>query len=137
MNLSKEQEKAIQHIKGPALVLAVPGAGKTTVLIHRTVNLILNHKVSPERILSITFSRASAKDMKERFNRSFSDISSIPINFSTIHSFAIQQFLYNIYSIIFLSSYLSSDFKYNPSVSVILSLSSLLNIENFLCPSSS
>lgn len=87
MNLSKEQEKAIQHIKGPALVLAVPGAGKTTVLIHRTVNLILNHKVSPERILSITFSRASAKDMKERFNRSFSDISSIPINFSTIHSF--------------------------------------------------
>lgn len=87
MNLSKEQEKAIQHINGPALVLAVPGAGKTTVLIHRTVNLILNHNVSPERILSITFSRASAKDMKERFNRSFSDISSIPINFSTIHSF--------------------------------------------------
>lgn len=87
MNLNIEQERAIQHIKGPALVLAVPGAGKTTVLIHRTVNLILNHRVSPERILSITFSRASAKDMKERFNRSFSDISSIPINFSTIHSF--------------------------------------------------
>jgi len=85
--LSKEQQKAIQHIKGPALVLAVPGAGKTTVLIHRTVNLILNHKISPEKILSITFSRASAKDMKERFNRNFPDISSIPINFSTIHSF--------------------------------------------------
>ncbi|WP_353092848.1 ATP-dependent helicase [Tissierella praeacuta] len=87
MNLSIEQEKAIQHVKGPALILAVPGAGKTTVLIHRTVNLILNHKVSPERILSITFSKASAKDMKERFNKCFSDISSIPIKFSTIHSF--------------------------------------------------
>lgn len=87
MNLSIDQEKAIQHINGPALVLAVPGAGKTTVLIHRTVNLILNKKVSPERILSITFSRASAKDMKERFNKIFSDHLSIPVHFSTIHSF--------------------------------------------------
>lgn len=87
MNLSIEQEKAIEHVKGPALVLAVPGAGKTTVLIHRTVNLILNHRISPERILSITFSKSSAKDMKERFLKSFSDISSIPIQFSTIHSF--------------------------------------------------
>lgn len=87
MNLSIDQQKAIEHVKGPALILAVPGAGKTTVLIHRTANLILNHKVSPERILSITFSKASARDMKERFNRLFSDISSIPIEFSTIHSF--------------------------------------------------
>lgn len=87
MNLSKEQEKAINHVEGPALILAVPGAGKTTVLIHRTVNLILNHKISPERVLSITFSKASAKDMKKRFNDLFSEVSSIPISFSTIHSF--------------------------------------------------
>lgn len=87
MNLSKEQEKAIHHVQGPALILAVPGAGKTTVLIHRTVNLILNHKVSPERILSITFSRASANDMKKRFTENFSNITSIPVYFSTIHSF--------------------------------------------------
>ena len=87
MNLSQSQKNAINHIKGPALILAVPGAGKTTVLIHRTANLILNHNVSPERILSITFSRASANDMKRRFNTDFSSISSIPIQFSTIHSF--------------------------------------------------
>lgn len=87
MKLSKEQERSINHINGPALVLAVPGAGKTTVLIYRTVNLILNHNVSPEKILSITFSRASAKDMKKRFYDLFPDISSIPISFSTIHSF--------------------------------------------------
>ena len=37
MELSIEQEKAINHVLGPALVLAVPGAGKTTVLIHRGV----------------------------------------------------------------------------------------------------
>ena len=87
MNLSSEQRKAIEHVHGPALVLAVPGAGKTTVLIHRTVNLILNHNISPERILSITFSRAAARDMKARFNRDFQNISSIPVQFSTIHSF--------------------------------------------------
>lgn len=87
MNLSKEQILAVAHISGPALILAVPGAGKTTVLIHRTVNLIQTHKTRPDRILSITFSRASARDMKERFSQSFKDISSIPISFSTIHSF--------------------------------------------------
>lgn len=88
MNLSEEQKKAISHIKGPALVLAVPGAGKTTVLIHRTANLILNEGISPEKILSITFSRASARDMKERFNNLYGDITNIPVHFSTIHSFA-------------------------------------------------
>ncbi len=92
MNLSKEQLLAVSHIGGPALILAVPGAGKTTVLIHRTVNLILEHKVRPDRILSITFSRASARDMKRRFEKSFKDISSIPISFSTIHSFCFNLF---------------------------------------------
>ncbi|NLJ78597.1 MAG: UvrD-helicase domain-containing protein, partial [Tissierellia bacterium] len=88
MHLNEEQKQAISHYQGPALVLAVPGAGKTTVLIHRAANLILNRGISPERILSITFSRASAKDMKDRFNRLYGDISHIPVHFSTIHSFA-------------------------------------------------
>ncbi|HHV38541.1 MAG TPA: ATP-dependent helicase [Tepidimicrobium sp.] len=88
MHLSDEQIQAISHFKGPALVLAVPGAGKTTVLIHRTANLILNKDISPEKILSITFSRASARDMKDRFNKLYGDISPIPVHFSTIHSFA-------------------------------------------------
>ncbi|NLY77948.1 MAG: ATP-dependent helicase [Tissierellia bacterium] len=88
MNLSKEQKRAISHVNGPALVLAVPGAGKTTVIIHRTANLILNHKVSPDKILSITFSKASARDMKERFNKLYKDKFSLPVHFSTIHSFS-------------------------------------------------
>ena len=98
MNLSNEQKKAISHVSGPALVLAVPGAGKTTVLIHRTGNLIFNHNVRPENILSITFSKASAKDMKERFNRTFGNKTQGPVHFSTIHSFAfglIKEFAYN------------------------------------------
>lgn len=87
MELSTEQFNSINHIVGPALVLAVPGAGKTTVLIHRTYNLISNHNVSPDRILSITFSKASATDMKNRFNKSFPKLSNSKVHFSTIHAF--------------------------------------------------
>lgn len=85
MRFSREQETAIKHREGPALVLAVPGAGKTTVLIHRTYGLIHEHGVDPSSILSITFSRASARDMSSRYRKSFSD-SPIP-DFSTIHAF--------------------------------------------------
>lgn len=82
------RKKAMNHINGPALVLAVPGAGKTTVLIHRTANLILNQNVPSERILSITFSRASARDMKERFLKLYKNFNPNQVHFSTIHSFA-------------------------------------------------
>lgn len=85
MRFSREQESAIKHKEGPALVLAVPGAGKTTVLIHRTYGLIHEHSVDPSSILSITFSRASARDMSSRYRKSFPDCS-VP-DFSTIHAF--------------------------------------------------
>lgn len=67
MELSKIQKKAINHKNGPALVLAVPGAGKTTVIIYRTHKLIYDENIKPEKILSITFSKASALDMKSRY----------------------------------------------------------------------
>ncbi|MBS4539096.1 ATP-dependent helicase [Clostridium sp. D2Q-11] len=72
---------------GPALVLAVPGAGKTTVLIARTANLILNHNINPHNILSVTFSKASAMDMKDRFDKVFGGHINRNVHFSTIHSF--------------------------------------------------
>lgn len=87
MNLSENQRNAINYTEGPALILAVPGAGKTTVIIHRTINLIENHKVSPERILSITFSKASAIDMKSRFENTYLGHKQVSIKFSTIHAF--------------------------------------------------
>lgn len=88
LKLTEEQKAAVVHKDGPALVLAVPGAGKTTVLLARTANLIINHKANPASILSITFSRASALDMRNRYYNFFSDITSIGANFSTIHSFS-------------------------------------------------
>ncbi|MBC8591487.1 ATP-dependent helicase [Wansuia hejianensis] len=87
MKFSLEQKNAINHISGPALILAVPGAGKTTVLVHRTYNLIANHNINPENILSITFSKASSIDMKKRFNTLFPQAASYNVHFSTIHSF--------------------------------------------------
>ncbi|WP_040542207.1 UvrD-helicase domain-containing protein, partial [Peptoniphilus timonensis] len=66
MNLTASQLKAVDHFEGPALVLAVPGAGKTTMILHRTKKLI-EKGVDPKSILTITFSKAQAVDIKMRF----------------------------------------------------------------------
>lgn len=84
--LNSSQKEAIDHKDGPALVLAVPGSGKTTILICRTVHLIHQHHVDPRRILALTFSKASALDMQERYHQLFPDLS-YKIGFSTIHRF--------------------------------------------------
>ncbi|MDY3946442.1 MAG: ATP-dependent helicase [Ezakiella sp.] len=86
MEFSNAQIDAIKHFKGPCLVLAVPGAGKTTILISRIINLIEKHKVDPDRILALTFSRASALDMKNRM-RVLSGGKNVK-NIRTIHSLA-------------------------------------------------
>lgn len=83
-----QQQQAIFHKSGPALILAVPGSGKTTTIIGRVGNLILNQKVNPNNILAITFSKASALDMKKRFKSIFADVIKDDVRFSTIHAFA-------------------------------------------------
>ncbi|MDO5156110.1 MAG: ATP-dependent helicase [Eubacteriales bacterium] len=64
---NKGQEMAISHVNGPMIALAGPGSGKTTAMVHRIKNLIEKAGVDPSRILVITFTRASAKEMEERF----------------------------------------------------------------------
>lgn len=87
IDLSKEQEIAIQSIDGPCLLLAVPGSGKTTVIVSRCFNMILNHNISPDKILTITFSKSSALDMAKRFSKVFGQEIGLDLKFSTIHSF--------------------------------------------------
>jgi len=89
-NLTDDQKKAVVYDKGPLLLLAVPGAGKTTVLTIRLAYLALVKKVVPERMLCLTFGRAGAREMEERFKKNFSDHISGTIHFSTIHSFAFE-----------------------------------------------
>jgi DNA helicase-2/ATP-dependent DNA helicase PcrA len=66
MSFSFEQEMAIEHEKGPMLVLAGPGSGKTTVITERLRRLI-EKGVPGDRILVITFTRAAAEEMETRF----------------------------------------------------------------------
>ena len=65
--LSKQQLQAVRHQDGPAMVLAGPGSGKTTVITRRVQYLIENN-VLPDHILVITFTRAAANEMQERFS---------------------------------------------------------------------
>lgn len=85
MNYNENQLKAINHHLGHCCVMASAGSGKTSVLVKRIENLILNHNVPPEYILAITFSRKAADNMKSKLTTLLSDkIESL--NIETFHS---------------------------------------------------
>ena len=69
MAFNEAQKRAIRHTDGPALVLAGPGSGKTTVITNRVRYLTEKVGVEPGNILVITFTRAAAREMKERYER--------------------------------------------------------------------
>lgn len=85
MGLNKAQKAAANHFKGPCLVLAGPGSGKTLTIAKRIEYLIKVYKVRPEEILVITFTRYAAGEMKKRFCRMMGS-ESFPVNFGTFHS---------------------------------------------------
>lgn len=64
---NESQEKAVDYEKGAAMVLAGPGTGKTTVITHRIKRLIEKRLALPEEILVVTFTKAAATEMQERF----------------------------------------------------------------------
>src|SRR3989338_5611834 len=64
--LNEQQKKAVLNIKGPSVILAGAGSGKTRVLVYKVLNLIKNHKISPLEIVMITFTNKAANEMKER-----------------------------------------------------------------------
>lgn len=68
MQISNAQSRAIAHGTGPAMVLAGPGSGKTLVITQRTKYLIENRQVNPGEILVITFTKAAAEEMRQRFS---------------------------------------------------------------------
>ena len=85
MNFNKSQTGAILHKDGPMLVLAGPGSGKTAVITARTKNLICKHKVNPSNIMVITFTKAAAMEMKQRFDALMGD-AVCPVTFGTFHA---------------------------------------------------
>ena len=64
--LDPDQRAAAETVRGPLLIVAGPGTGKTRTLTHRIAHLVADHGISPEQCLAITFSRRAAQEMKER-----------------------------------------------------------------------
>lgn len=95
MSFNTSQREAILHKDGPMLVLAGPGSGKTLVITERTKQLIKEYGVNPSNILVITFTKAAATEMKERFFR-LMDGRTYPVTFGTFHAvfFAILKHAY-------------------------------------------
>ncbi|MBP3476580.1 MAG: ATP-dependent helicase [Lachnospiraceae bacterium] len=79
------QKKAIWHTAGPAMILAGPGSGKTYVTVHRIQHLITHHGVDPAHILVITFTKAAALEMQERFFHLMEPLKP-PVWFGTFHA---------------------------------------------------
>ncbi len=83
--VNPNQERAILHTAGPAQVIAGPGSGKTFVTVHRILHLITEWGVDPARILVITFTKAAALEMQERFFR-LTQPKRPPVRFGTFHA---------------------------------------------------
>ena len=84
MKRNPSQIRAIAHLSGPMMVLAGPGSGKTSVIVERTAYMINEGKISASSILVVTFSRAAAVEMKERFLK-FVNKDRSEVTFGTFH----------------------------------------------------
>lgn len=83
--LNKQQKEAVQSVEGPVLLLAVPGSGKTTVLVTRLGYMIYAKGIAPEKILTVTYTVAATEDMVARFASLFGAYMADRLTFKTIN----------------------------------------------------
>lgn len=83
--LNAQQSEAVKTVEGPVLLLAVPGSGKTTVLVLRLGYMILNCGIKPENILTVTYTVAATRDMAQRFAGYFGAELAERLEFRTIN----------------------------------------------------
>ena len=97
MIYNDSQKKAVMHTTGPMMVLAGPGSGKTAVITGRTCQLVTSG-ISASRILVVTFTRAAAKEMKERYLKAMGKTSTQG-TFGTFHGvfYAILRHTYRMF----------------------------------------
>lgn len=86
INLNEQQSQAVQATDGATLLVAVPGSGKTTVLVVRLGYMILCKHIVPENILAMTYTKAAARDMQIRFSEYFGSQLAQRVSIHTINS---------------------------------------------------
>ncbi len=85
IQLNRQQDEAVRQTEGPVLLLAVPGSGKTTVLVTRLGYMLYCKGIRPEQILTVTYTVAATRDMKARFTSFFGDEHTEKLTFRTIN----------------------------------------------------
>ncbi len=83
--LNSQQLEAVRTVEGPVLLLAVPGSGKTTVLVNRLGYMLFVKGIAPENILTLTYTVAATRDMARRFQTVFGEDISDVLEFRTIN----------------------------------------------------
>lgn len=97
--MNEAQKQAVMHKEGPCLVLAGPGSGKTLVITKRVEYLIKKCGVDPSHILVITFTKAAALEMRQRFEHLMGN-EKYPVTFGTFHAvyFTILKYAYHFHA---------------------------------------
>ena len=85
IQLNQQQQEAVQSTEGAVLLLAVPGSGKTTVLVTRLGYMIYCRNIHPDSILTVTYTVAATKDMSKRFADRFGEEMAEKLEFRTIN----------------------------------------------------
>lgn len=91
LKLDENQQKAVEHFEGPALVVAGPGSGKTTVIIERILNLIRENRINSHQFLAVAFNRKAAREMEQRLSAKLAKLGVYPYyakpEICTLHAF--------------------------------------------------
>ena len=95
-NLNSQQKEAVQSIDGPILLLAVPGSGKTTVLVTRLGYMVHCCGIDPNYILTMTYTNSATTEMTERFASLYGEEYAKAISFKTINRLANEIILYYV-----------------------------------------
>lgn len=86
IKLNPQQQRAVQSVSGANLMIAVPGSGKTAVMVARMGYMIYCKKIAPENILAITYTKSATNDIKQRFADTFDATTASRLNIRTINS---------------------------------------------------